>query len=84
VIIDYISEILINNNDNTNWINTYFKRVFLRNLDVWGLIMSYSPILEKTKNKKLIDIFEKHLFHPKNAIEPIDVDHVIHDLNEAL
>jgi len=84
VIIDYISEILINHNDKSNWINSYFKKVFLRNLDVWGLIMSYSPILEKTKNKKLIDVFEKYLYHPKNSIEPIDVEDVIRDLSEAL
>ena len=84
VIIDYLSEIIIKYTQPPKkyWLMDYFKNIFLKNLDVWGLIMSYSPILEKTKDPKLKKIFADYLYDPTKAGEVINVDELVESLLE--
>jgi hypothetical protein len=71
----------------------YFSEVFLKNLDVWGFIMSYSPILEDFYNsydelkpnelafyEKLKYIFVTFLY--ESADEPIDISSLVSNLQE--
>ena len=71
----------------------YFNNVFLKNIDVWGLIMTYYPIinilhenfskLDKLELKlfnKLKYIFIHYLF--ETATEPIQVSNLVEDLKE--
>jgi len=72
----------------------YFSQVFLKNLDVWGLTMSYLPILEKLENyydelcECELEIIDKIKTAVLYVIEcsyvPIDVDklaNMLHALN---
>jgi serine/threonine protein kinase len=70
----------------------YFSEVFLKNLDVWGLIMTYLPILEYLDSyydelhECELEIIEKIKTVVLYAIEcsyvPIDCDKVIKHLDE--
>ena len=84
IVIDYITEILVQYTfEGRSNINKYFKDVFIKIVDIWGFIMSYSPMLEhyyknysklsKPERKvyaKLRDIFVDYLFaSPLNVID---------------
>jgi len=70
----------------------YFSLVFLKNLDLWGFVMSYLPILELLNDsyKKLCDSEMKIIESIKNIIlyiiecsdKPIDNDKLIKSLEE--
>jgi hypothetical protein len=73
----------------------YFTQVFLKNLDVWGFVMTYLPILEylngyysKLCNCELLiieKIREMILYVIECSYVPIDVDKIVEkldDLNE--
>ena len=76
----------------------YCAEVYLRNVDVWGFIMSYIQIIiyakeikgakkyKKEYNKEFIkavsDIIINYCYNPKYAISPIPVDKVIADLRQ--
>ena len=75
----------------------YCSEVYLRNVDVWGFIMSYIQIIiyakessygEKKYNKEFIkalsDIIINYCYNPKYAISPIPVDKVIEDLRKII
>jgi hypothetical protein len=73
----------------------YCSEVYLRNVDVWGFIMSYIQIIiyaKETKDKKykkefikaVSDIIINYCYNPKYAISPIPVDKVISDLQEII
>jgi len=47
---------------------TYFTEVFLKNVDVWGLVLSYIPIVENILNSK---ISKKYLSSKNNIINRI-------------
>ena len=75
---DYLVAILLKYDDR---IVDYYNEVFLQNIDVWGLITSYSPILEKyPKHAKLRQIFSHYLYNPEQATKVIDVDALVKDL----
>ena len=95
VIIDYLSEIIMkfennlnySNNEidgNLDWIMHYFKNIYLKNIDIWGWIMSYAPILEEYKTEKLKYIFNKYLYNPKKANEVINIHELIEDISILL
>lgn len=47
IIIDYITEVLVQYTSNGIFSSdTYFNELFIKNIDMWGAIMTYSPILE--------------------------------------
>ena len=70
----------------------YFSLAFLKNLDLWGFVMSYLPILELLNDsyKKLCDSEMKIIESIKNIIlyiiecsdNPIDNDKLIKSLEE--
>jgi len=70
----------------------YFSQVFLKNLDVWGLTMSYLPILEYLENYyddlcdcelEIIDkIKEIILYAIECSYVPINVDKIVAKLEE--
>jgi serine/threonine protein kinase len=84
VIVEYITNIIMKYgvSGEENWLMKYFKDVYLKNLDIWGLITTYSPILEKTKDPHLKHIFAKYLYSPEKACEPIDINELVTDLKK--
>jgi len=90
-IFEYITKILMKfTKDGKFDIKTYFVQVFLKNIDVWGFIMCYMPIIENiTNNSKHLSGSEMAL---SNKIKDLVVvlidadDHVINvtDLIEKL
>jgi hypothetical protein len=72
----------------------YCIEVYLRNVDVWGFIMSYIQIIIYAKEingakkykkefiKAVSDIIINYCYNPKYAISPIPVDKVIDDLRK--
>ena len=65
-ITEYLTEIVFKytNNGQIN-LHEYFREVFVKNIDVWGFIMIYAPIIEyfydnyNKLNEYEIDVFEK-------------------------
>ena len=94
LIYTYIATALMNYTDSNGifQIKKYCAEVYLRNVDVWGFIMSYIQIIiyakeikEAKKYKKefikaVSDIIINYCYNPKYAISPIPVDKVIADL----
>ena len=77
-IIPYISDILVKyTSGNKFQKDKYFHEVFLRNLDVWGLLMSYSTVLEDNRfnlKSAISDLYIDYLFNTSS--EPIDISSV--------
>jgi len=93
-IIEYLTQILVKfTKEDKFMLMSYFNNVFLKNIDVWGLVMTYYPIinilhdnfsqLDKLEIKlfnKLKHIFVHYLF--ESATEPIQIDNLVKDLQE--
>jgi hypothetical protein len=93
-IIEYLTKILVAFTKNKKFMQMeYFENVFLKNVDVWGLVMTYYPIvsilhqnfkkLDKLESKlfnKLKRIFIQYLF--ENSTRPIDVNSLVKNLSE--
>lgn len=87
-IIEYLTKILVEYTDvKAKKINLmdYFNNVFLKIIDVWGLIMAYSPFIEYFQKehdepifKAIKNIFMKYLYEAR--LEPIDIDALTEDL----
>ena len=96
VIINYNSKILhkyITSNTNPLGLLKYANTVYKQNIDVWGFVMAYAPILQGYHiNKKNLDpelrrvfnklkkIFITHLY--RTHINPINVESLVNDLQE--
>lgn len=92
IIIDYNSKILFKFKGSTNLdFMTYMNTVYKKNVDVWGFIVSYIPILEllvknekylstnmKSALKKIKQIFIKYLYNTPTS--PIDIHMLTQDL----
>uniref|UniRef100_A0A6C0E2D1 Protein kinase domain-containing protein n=1 Tax=viral metagenome TaxID=1070528 RepID=A0A6C0E2D1_9ZZZZ len=92
-IIEYISRILEKYTyDKKFHLYEYFSKVFIKNIDIWGFVMIYLPILERlhdTKDKMsqeetnmfktLKYIFVHFLF--ETPVDPIDTSKLIQQLN---
>ena len=74
-IIPYLSDILVKyTSGNKFQKDQYFHEIFLRNLDVWGLLMSYSTVLEDNRfnlKSAISDLYIDYLFNTSS--EPIDI-----------
>ena len=94
-IIDYVHAVLINYVDEQGNFNdiTYFYEVFQKNVDIWGFLMAYLPIIEfynindNEINKFNIDIinaicriFLKYCFSVEFAIKPINLNELVIEL----
>ena len=89
VIIEYIQAVLIKYVDDRGHFNStrYFYEVFAPNVDVWGLILTYAPLVEDgygKLNKDIINglcrILLRYCFSPEYAVKPIDIDELAADL----
>lgn len=63
--------------------NTYFRDIFLPNLDVWGMLMSYSVVLENNSfnyGRRLADLYYKFLYSTPTTI--IDTNELINELKK--
>ena len=89
VLVDYIQAVLINYVDENGHFNDikYFYDVFVQNVDIWGFIMTYMPIIEEGTGKMHKDIINglcrimlKYCFSPESAIKPINVNELTLDL----
>jgi serine/threonine protein kinase len=92
----YIATALMNYTDSNGvfQLKKYCAEVYLRNVDVWGFIMSYIQIIIYAKEikgaskykkefiKAVSDIIINYCYNPKYAISPIPVDKVIADLRK--
>jgi len=96
LICTYIATALMNYTDSNGifQLKKYCTEVYLRNVDIWGFIMSYIQIIiyEKETNgakkykkefiKTVSNIIVNYCYNPKYAILPIPVDKVIAELRE--
>jgi hypothetical protein len=59
----YITEILVKYTraDNKLYIFQYFKEVFIPNLDLWGFVMVFSPLLRIFTRKKFLSNTERNI-----------------------
>jgi len=93
-IIEYLTKVLIDFTKNGKFMEMdYFTKVFLKNVDVWGLVMSYYPIINvlhinyKSLNKSSIELFKKlkyifiHFLF-ENPTEPINLEKLVKNLKE--
>jgi len=94
LICTFIATALMNYTDSNGvfQLKKYCLEVYLRNVDVWGFIMSYIQIIIYAKEikgakkykkefiKAVSDIIINYCYNPKYAISPIPVDKVIADL----
>jgi len=93
-IIEYLTQILQKYTRNGRFMKMdYFTEVFLKNIDVWGLVMTYYPIVSilsenyKKLDKRALALFSKlkkifihYLF--ETATEPINVQKLTTELKE--
>ena len=92
-IIEYISKILEKYTYGRAFhLYEYFSKVFIKNVDIWGFVMIYLPILERLYDKKnKMTETEKELFQSLKYIivhflfetptEPIDTSNLIQELD---
>lgn len=95
IIVDYLAEVLYyyTKRDNLgNYIfmyKEYFEKVYLKNVDIWGFLMSYIIFIELKPdgadwNDKLTNsimrILLEYCFNPKYAVKPIPVNDIIYNL----
>jgi hypothetical protein len=87
----YITEILlkyVNKSSGKFDVNKYCLEVFLPNVDIWGFLMTYMPIIEMGMSlnelqpiaSELGQIIMKYCYTTKYAVRPIPVEAVIQDL----
>lgn len=94
-IIDYVHAVLIKYVDEKGNFNDtkYFYEVFQKNVDIWGLLMVYLPVIEfytmddNELNKFNIDIINaicrillKYCFSTEFAIKPININELVIEL----
>jgi hypothetical protein len=90
VLIEYIQAVLVKFVDENGNFNArrYFYEVFSHNVDIWGFILAYAPLIEDgygKLNKDLINgicrILLKYCFSPEFAVKPIVVSDLTADLS---
>ena len=98
ILVEYIAEVLFIFVDENGVFNdvSYFYNVYSHNVDIWGFLISYFPIIKYNYNnlsyntfslnynKEIIDglciIFFKYCFSTEYAVKPINHADVINDL----
>ena len=89
VLIEYVQAVLLMYVDeNGNFNDTkYFYEVFTKNVDIWGFLLSYVPIIEHGLGHFDIDIVNgvcrillKYCFSTEFAAKPIDVAELVLEL----
>jgi len=78
-IIEYLSKILETFTKNGKFlIHEYFSTVFIKNIDIWGFVMTYFAFFNKKTNNKIKQMIIHFLF--KNPCKPIDVEQLLEQL----
>lgn len=90
IILNYLATIVFSYTKNkTIILLDYFKNIYLKNVDIWGFVMTYSIVLEKmdksnpetNKTYSLICyIIRKYLF--STPVKVINIDELTEDLNK--
>ena len=100
-VINYIVDVLFeytnhNTNHNTNVLNLgkYFKRVYMHNVDIWGMVSIYYELIKKpidnytlsSKEYKiyiqmLMNVLVKNIF--ENGTKVINIGKLIHDIKKV-
>ena len=89
VIIEYIQAVLVKYVDENGNFNDarYFYEIFAPNVDIWGFLLAYAPIIEEgygILHKDIINgvcrILLKYCFSPEFATKPIVVSELSDDL----
>ena len=89
-LIDYIAAVLTHFVDDNGIFNDidYYYKVFVHNVDLWGFMMIYAPIIEDGSgifHKDIIGgicrILLKYCYSTEYAIKPINVNDLIEDLS---
>ena len=79
IVVPYLADILYNYTTNGRFHKTaYFNETFLPNLDIWGLLMSYSTVLEHNtfaRQSALANIYIEFLL--STASSPINVNNLV-------
>jgi hypothetical protein len=90
VLIEYIQAVLLKFVDENGNFNAtrYFYEVFTHNVDVWGFILAYAPLIEDGNGKLHKDIINgvcrillKYCFSSEFAIKPVIVTELAADLS---
>jgi len=88
-LIDYIQAVLLTYVDDAGKFNDtkYFYDVFSKNVDIWGFLLAYVPIIEYGMGKVHIDIINavcrillKYCFSTEFATKPINVNELMLEL----
>jgi serine/threonine protein kinase len=88
-LIDYIQAVLLTYVDDSGKFNDtkYFYDVFSKNVDIWGFLLAYVPIIEYGMGKVHIDIINavcrillKYCFSTEFATKPINVNELMLEL----
>jgi serine/threonine protein kinase len=84
VIVEYIAKVILHYGAEASedWLMTYFRDIYLKNLDIWGLVTSYSPVLEETEDSHLKEIFSRFLYCPENPHEVMNVNDLVQALTK--
>lgn len=89
VLIEYVQAVLLMYVDENGKFNDtkYFYEVFTKNVDIWGFLLSYVPIIEHGLGHFHIDIINgvcrillKYCFSVEFATKPVDVAELVLDL----
>ena len=84
-IVPYLCEIVTKYNSSKKFDkNTYFHEIFLPNLDIWGLLMSYSVVVENNlfkKGRNLADLYYKFLYSTATSV--ININELIKELKNV-
>jgi serine/threonine protein kinase len=96
-VISYIVDVLFEyTNHNTNKLNLgkYFKRVYMHNVDIWGMVSIYYELIKKpfdnyklnSKEYKiyiqmLMDLLVKNIF--ENGVKVINIKKLVHDIKKV-
>jgi hypothetical protein len=94
-IVDYISQILMHFTKNGEFqLLEYFNTVFIKNIDIWGLVMTYSVFIKKlipspshmtrltAEQKHLVNKIKRIMFHYlfEAPVKVIDINKVAQEL----
>jgi len=94
-IVDYISQILMHFTKNGEFqILEYFNTVFIKNIDIWGLVMTYGVFIKKilpspshmrglsAEQKHLVNKIKHIMFHYlfEAPVKVIDINKVVQEL----
>ena len=82
IIVPYLSAVLLEyTRDGQFDLMGYFNQVFLKLIDLWGFIMSYSTFLETGyTNEKINNLLITYLY--RTPTKPIDIDNLVNDLRD--